>query len=90
MSYEFKKAGIRVNSMAPGYFPSELTTGESGNKQKSGMSQEKIDGYGHVPMGRAGTDEEMAQVVIFLQKNKYVNGEVIAINGGVLLEMPGR
>jgi NAD(P)-dependent dehydrogenase (short-subunit alcohol dehydrogenase family) len=24
MSYEFKKAGIRVNSIAPGYFPSRL------------------------------------------------------------------
>jgi len=43
-----------------------------------------------LPMGRAGTDEEMAQGVIFLTKNKYVNGEVIAIDGGVLLEMPGR
>lgn len=25
MSYEFKKAGIRVNSIAPGYFPSEVS-----------------------------------------------------------------
>jgi NAD(P)-dependent dehydrogenase (short-subunit alcohol dehydrogenase family) len=24
MSYEFKKAGIRINSIAPGYFPSEM------------------------------------------------------------------
>jgi len=90
MSAEFKKAGIRVNSIAPGYFPSEMTTGESGSDQKSEMPQEKIDSKGHVPMGRAGSDEEMAQGVIFLTKNKYVNGEVIAIDGGVLLEVPGR
>lgn len=90
MSYEFKKAGIRVNSIAPGYFPSELTTGESDEKQKSETPLEKIDGYGHVAMGRAGMGEEMAQGLIFLTKNKYVNGEVIAIDGGVLLEMPGR
>lgn len=89
MSYEFKKARIRVNSIAPGYFPSELATGESDEKQKSETPLEKIDGYGHVPMGRAGMDEEMAQGVIFLTKNKYVNGEVIAIDGGVLLETPG-
>jgi NAD(P)-dependent dehydrogenase (short-subunit alcohol dehydrogenase family) len=35
-------------------------------------------------------DEEMARGIIFLTENRYVNGEVIAINGGVLLEVPGR
>jgi hypothetical protein len=28
--------------------------------------------------------------VMFLAKNTYVNGEVIAVDGGVLLEVPGR
>lgn len=88
MAYEFKKAGIRVNSIAPGYFPSEMTTGESDKDQKSEVPQEKIDQKGHVPMGRAGSDEEMAQGIMFLTKNKYVNGQVIAIDGGVLLEVP--
>ncbi|KAE9378045.1 short chain dehydrogenase/reductase-like protein family [Stipitochalara longipes BDJ] len=90
MSYEFKKAGIRVNSIAPGYFPSEMTTKESDVNQKSKLPEEKIKEKGHVPAQRSGSDEEMAQVVIFLTKNKYVNGEVIAIDGGVLLEVPGR
>lgn len=90
MSYEFKKAGIRVNSIAPGYFPSEMTTNDSGKDQKSEMPQEKIDEKGHVPAGRAGSDDEMGMGILFLAKNRYVNGEVIAIDGGVLLEMPGR
>jgi len=90
MSYEFKKAGIRVNSIAPGYFPSEMTTSESDEQQKSELPDEKIEEKGHVPAKRAGSDEEMAQGVIFLAKNMYVNGEVIAIDGGVLLEVPGR
>lgn len=34
MSYEFKKAGIRVNSIAPGYFPPGMTTKESDENQK--------------------------------------------------------
>jgi NAD(P)-dependent dehydrogenase (short-subunit alcohol dehydrogenase family) len=89
MSYEFKTAGIRINSIAPGYFPSEMTTKESDGDQKSHMAQEKINEKGHVPAQRAGSDEEMAQGVIFLAKNKYVNGEIIAIDGGVLLEVPG-
>merc|ERR1711964_311501 len=90
MSYEFKKAGIRVNSIAPGYFPSEMTTKESDEDQKSGIPDEKMKEKGHVPAQRAGSDEEMAQGIIFLAKNKYVNGEIIAIDGGVLLEVPGR
>jgi NAD(P)-dependent dehydrogenase (short-subunit alcohol dehydrogenase family) len=90
MAAEFKKAHIRVNSIAPGYFPSEMTMKESDEKNKSEMPHEKIEHKGHVPMGRAGADEEMAQGVIFLAKNRYVNGEVVAIDGGVLLEVPGR
>ncbi|TAQ83739.1 hypothetical protein B7494_g7934 [Chlorociboria aeruginascens] len=85
---EVKKAGIRVNSIAPGYFPSELTTHESDENQKSHIPQEYIDSKGHIPMRRAGDDEEMAQGIIFLAKNNYVNGEVIAIDGGVLLDIP--
>jgi NAD(P)-dependent dehydrogenase (short-subunit alcohol dehydrogenase family) len=90
MAVEFKKAGIRVNSIAPGYFPSEMTMNESDEKNKSEMPKEKIEDKGHVPMGRAGADEEMAMGVLFLATNRYVNGEVIAIDGGVLLEVPGR
>lgn len=90
MAGEFKKAHIRVNSIAPGYFPSEMTAKESDEKNKSELPKEKIEEKGHVPMGRAGADEEMAQGVIFLAKNRYVNGEVIAIDGGVLLDVPAR
>lgn len=54
MSYEFKQVGVRVNSIAPGYFPSEMTVGESGEDQKSHLSEDKIKEKGHVPMERAG------------------------------------
>ncbi|MCJ1312804.1 hypothetical protein MMC25_006480 [Agyrium rufum] len=91
MSHEFEKAHVRVNSIAPGYFPSEMTMGESDARQKSEMPREKVLGKGHkVPAERPGSDEEMAQAVIFLTKNRYVNGEVIAVDGGVLNNVPGR
>jgi len=67
-----------------------MTTDVSNEDQKSELPDERIKEKGHVPANRAGTDEEMAQGVIFLAKNKYVNGEIIAIDGGVLLEIPGR
>ena len=90
MSAEFQKARIRVNSIAPGYFPSEMTTQESGEDQKSHLPDEKVQEKGHVPAQRAGSDEEMAQAVVFLAKNAYVNGEIIAVDGGVMNLLPGR
>lgn len=90
MSAEFMKVRIRVNSIAPGYFPSEMTAKESDEKQKSHVPDEKIQEKGHVPMERAGSDEEMAQAVLFLTKNTYVNGEILAVDGGVLNVVSGR
>jgi len=90
MSAEFQKIRVRVNSIAPGYFPSEMTAKESDENQKSHVPDEKIQEKGHVPQGRAGQDEEMAQAVLFLTKNTYVNGEIIAVDGGVLNVVAGR
>jgi NAD(P)-dependent dehydrogenase (short-subunit alcohol dehydrogenase family) len=64
MSAEFQKLDIRVNSIAPGYFPSEMTTKESDEQQKSELPDEKVQEKGHVPMERGGTDEEMAMAVV--------------------------
>ncbi|KAH6659677.1 hypothetical protein BKA67DRAFT_589571 [Truncatella angustata] len=84
MSSEFQKVGIRVNSIAPGYFPSEMTAKESDNRQKSRVPKEKIQEKGHVPLQRAGREEEMGMTVLYLAKNMYVNGQIIAVDGGVL------
>ncbi|KAG9768696.1 Short-chain dehydrogenase/reductase PhomF [Exophiala dermatitidis] len=88
MSKEFAKTGIRVNSIAPGYFPSEMTMKGSDEDNKAHMPKEKVEEKGHsVPAGRAGSDEEMAMGVIFLSKCGYVNGEVLKLDGGVLNEV---
>lgn len=66
------------------------THGESDDQNKSKVPDSKIQEKGHVPMARPGKDEEMAQGILFLAKNTYVNGEVIAIDGGVMLTLPSR
>ena len=90
MSKEFGKTGVRVNSIAPGYFPSELTMKESDQRNKAEMPDEKVKDKGHeVPAGRAGRDEEMAMGILFLARCGYVNGEVVKLDGGVLNEVGG-
>ena len=75
-----------------GYFPSEMTDREksSDEKHKSEFPQEKIESYGHVPIVRPGREEEMGMTVLYLAKNQYVNGEIIAVDGGVLNVVAGR
>lgn len=90
MSAEFQQTGVRVNSIAPGYFPSEMTAKSSNEKQKSELPPEKIVEKGHVPTMRGGRDEEMGMTVLYLAKNSYVNGEIIAVDGGVLNVVSGR
>ncbi|KAF3006105.1 hypothetical protein E8E14_000527 [Neopestalotiopsis sp. 37M] len=70
---------IRVNSIAPGVFPSEMTADGSGPDQKSHIEKDK---YKKVPAQRPGKDEDMAQAVLFFAVNQYLNGQTLAVDGG--------
>lgn len=54
------------------------------------MPAEKAQEKGHVPAMRGGRDEEIGMTVLYLAKNEYVNGEIIAVDGGVLNSVAGR
>ena len=73
---------IRVNNIAPGVFPSEMTAGESGEDQKSHIEKEK---YEKVPARRPGKDQDMAGAVLFVATNQYLNGQTVAVDGGYIL-----
>jgi NAD(P)-dependent dehydrogenase (short-subunit alcohol dehydrogenase family) len=73
---------IRINSIAPGVFPSEMTAGESGSDQKSHIEKEK---YEKVPARRPGKDQDMAGAVLFAAANQYLNGQTVAVDGGYIL-----
>lgn len=73
---------IRINSIAPGVFPSEMTAGESDENQKSFLAKEK---YEKVPARRPGKDEDMAATVLFAAANQYLNGQRIVVDGGYTL-----
>ncbi|KAF4121656.1 NAD(P)-dependent dehydrogenase, short-chain alcohol dehydrogenase family [Geosmithia morbida] len=74
---------IRINGIAPGVFPSEMTTGGSDEKQKSEIEKQRYQD--RIPARRPGKDEDLAQAMLFAASNQYVNGETIAVDGGYLL-----
>jgi len=89
MSSEFQRMWIRVNSIAPGYFPSEMTAKSSDENQKSELPAEKVQEKGHVPAMRGGKEEEMGMTALYLAKNEYVNGQIITVDGGVMNVIAG-
>ncbi|OJT11373.1 Rhamnolipids biosynthesis 3-oxoacyl-[acyl-carrier-protein] reductase [Trametes pubescens] len=91
LAQELRRPGakVRVNSIAPGIFPSEMTHGESDDKNKSVM-QVPPD-YGEkkgIPAGRPGGEEDMAQTALYIATNEYLYGQTIPVEGGYLLEHP--
>ncbi|KAI0065871.1 NAD-P-binding protein [Artomyces pyxidatus] len=79
---------VRVNNIAPGIFPSEMTTNESDEHNKSKIDTEDFGAKKGIPAGRAGSDEDMAQAALLLAVNQYAYGQTLAIEGGYLLEHP--
>jgi len=74
---------IRINSIAPGVFPSEMTAGDSDEKQKSFIPKEKYEDK--VPAGRPGNDRDMANAILFAVTNQYLNGQTVPVDGGYIL-----
>lgn len=65
--------GVTVNAVAPGLVDTDM-----------GKPLIEAGVPARIPVGRAGTAEEIAQVVVLLLCNAYITGQTIAVNGGSL------
>lgn len=74
---ELASRHITVNAIAPGYIETDMTSHLPESKKAEILSQ--------IPMGRAGTPEEVASVALFLASDaaRYITGQVIHVNGGM-------
>ncbi len=90
LATEFGRAGIRVNTVTPGYIATALAEDRiTGIMADTGASRPEaeaalLDAIGGVPLGRPGTAAEVAQLVVFLVSDaaSYITGAEFVIDGG--------
>jgi 3-oxoacyl-[acyl-carrier protein] reductase len=76
---EVASRNITVNAVAPGYIATAMTAALT-DEQKEAITTQ-------IPLGRQGTDTDVANAVLFLASNEagYITGHVLDVNGGMLM-----
>ncbi|HZD51034.1 MAG TPA: 3-oxoacyl-[acyl-carrier-protein] reductase, partial [Silvibacterium sp.] len=79
LARELASRGITANAVAPGYIETAMTE-VLDEKQREAMLT-------HIPLGRAGTDQDVANAVRFLASDEaaYITGHVLDVNGGMYM-----
>ena len=79
LAREVASRGITVNAVAPGYIETPMTAVLDEKQTAAMMTQ--------IPLGRAGTDADIAQAVLYLASEGagYVTGHVLDVNGGMFM-----
>lgn len=76
---ELAADNIRVNAVAPGFIATDMIA-----HLDAETTAARLDA---IPLGRAGTADEVAEVIVFLcsEAARYVTGQVIGVDGGMVL-----
>jgi 3-oxoacyl-[acyl-carrier protein] reductase len=79
LARELASRNITSNAIAPGYIETAMTA-VLDEKQRESM-------LAHIPLGRAGTDADIANAVCFLASDDaaYITGHVLDVNGGMYM-----
>jgi 3-oxoacyl-[acyl-carrier protein] reductase len=76
---EVGSRNITCNAVAPGFIETPMTAGLSDEFKQTAVKQ--------IPLGRVGSQEDVASAVAFLASDQasYITGHVLNVNGGMLM-----
>lgn len=74
---ELSARGITCNAIAPGFIESDMTEVLSEKVKELAKTQ--------IPLKRFGKVDEVAQAAIFLAENHYITGQVLNVDGGMVM-----
>jgi 3-oxoacyl-[acyl-carrier protein] reductase len=76
---EFAGRNVTCNAVAPGFIQTDMTGG-LGEKAKEALLQE-------IPLGFLGETGDVANAVLFLasEEARYITGQVICVDGGMVI-----
>lgn len=74
---ELASRGITCNAIAPGFIETDMTDVLSDKVKELTLSQ--------IPLKKLGQVEDIARTAIFLATNKYITGQVINVDGGMVM-----
>ncbi|MDE5604457.1 MAG: SDR family oxidoreductase [Eubacterium sp.] len=74
LAKELAPSGITVNCVSPGIIDTRMNNAFS----KEELAEE-------VPLERLGSAEEVASAILFLAENSYITGQILGVNGGIVI-----
>ena len=79
MARELGSRSVTVNTVAPGFIDTDMTSGLPDQQKDALLTQ--------IPLARLGQPQEIANVVVFLagETGSYITGETIHVNGGMYM-----
>ena len=79
LAKELASRNIRVNCIAPGYIETQMTDSLSASVKEAIISK--------IPLGCIGTPDDIAAAAVFLasDQSRYITGQVITVDGGMVI-----